>query len=804
MNLAQEVNNTNFLNGLNDMQSAATLHRDGPILVLAGAGSGKTRVLTHRIAHLISNGVRPDNILAVTFTNKATNEMRERLRHMLGSQTERLWVATFHSACLRILRRHAPLLGFTNDFVIYDDADTNGTLKKVLGDKNLENTKEEINLYKRIINSVKNDCFSEKQIEKELSISAAPFTLEIYQAYQAQLRQANAMDFNDLLFNTVCLLQEHPQILEIYQDALHYILVDEFQDTNKVQYRFISLLSKTRRNLFVVGDDDQSIYAFRGADSSHILNFEKDYPDTKVVKLEQNYRSTANILDAANAVIAKNKNRKAKTLWTAAPAGEKIKYYAAHDENMEADYVARKIADLSKSGTDYKNIAIFYRTNAQSRALEEALTNYAIPYRIYGGLKFYDRKEVKDVIAYLRLLINPADNQAFLRIYNTPTRGIGPTALQNIIECAKKFNLSLMAASEMLLDKSKKLADFLELIKKLTKNAKELSIDLLIENVLIESGYKKYITDLKDGSAEARLENLQELQAIAKTTAIQFENSFEALRGFLDRVALSTSDERASSSSLDELKLLAEQAVDTENNSDASSLNKDLNSPSAVSLMTLHIAKGLEFDFVFLTGFEQGLLPHQRSIGNPADLSEERRLCYVGMTRAKKELFLTEARKRSMFSSGGGFGNSGMFRETSQFFYDIPNSFVNKISNSATVRNNQDDLDDSEDYENITSFNYYKQKAAEKITSSNIFAFLKTADNQSSKPILTASHIQASPIEEIVADQRVKHAHFGNGTVVEIVDHPSGQIDKRKVIVYFDQLQANRVLVLSKAGLRII
>ncbi len=646
--------------GLNPEQVEAVRHIKGPILVLAGAGSGKTRVLTSRVAHLVrDHGVSAQSILAITFTNKATEEMRARLFGMLGPDAERLWISTFHSAGLRILRQHAQKLSYKNDFVVYDDDDTKSLLKRLLKAKNLDEKRFPVTIFQRAIDQAKNNIVTPDDfIAANKKDYMGAIAGEIYDQYQGELRKANAMDFGDLLMNTVILFKNNPDLLKHYQHALDYLLVDEFQDTNKVQYQFIRMLSHPKRNLFVVGDDDQSIYAFRGATIKNILNFEKDFPEAKVVKLEENYRSTSNILDSANAVIAVNKGRKGKNLWTRGDKGAPVFTYVAEDEEAEAWFITRTIESRAKAGEQYRDMAILYRTNAQTRAIEEALMRVKIPYRIYGGLKFYDRKEIKDVIAYLRLIVNPADSQAFLRIVNTPPRGIGAQTIQSIVDLAKVENLTLFESAAKLASDSSHLARFVELMEELRSSAENKQLGDLIRDVVERSEYGPKLKKLGDPQALSRLENIEELIFIGKSMQVPGLDRAQTLKEFLDRVSLTSGGE-----------LPVEESKDREQE-----VKDPHNRPNVVSLMTLHLAKGLEFPVVFLSGVEEGLLPHYRAIEQKSEegIEEERRLCYVGMTRAMKSLYLTRARFRGMFSAGNSFGSGGRYREVSRFAYAIP------------------------------------------------------------------------------------------------------------------------------------
>lgn len=479
-----------YLSHLNEKQLEGALHFEGPILILAGAGSGKTRVLTHRIAHLIlTHRVRPQEILAVTFTNKASQEMKARLVSLLGPVAKDVWAATFHSSCLRILRRHAKLLQFSNDFVVLDQQDTTSILKAIMKDLKLDDSKYPPAMFRKMIDQAKNNFQTAERYANLASGYIEEMVAEVYDRYQRKLLDQDAMDFGDLLVYTVKLFEENKDVLRHYQAQLRFLLVDEFQDTNPVQYLLIRLLAAPQNNLFVVGDDDQSIYAFRGATIKNILNFEKDFPESQVVKLEQNYRSTQVILDSANQVIAKNPDRKGKELWTEQQGGDKVHTFVAFDEGEEAGLIAKEIHQLSQQGRSLEDIAIFYRTNAQSRALEEALLDRSIPYRIYGGLKFYDRKEIKDVLAYLRVTVNHRDNQGFLRCVNTPTRGIGARALKSLAEEAQERGCSLFEAAELAADSSKAIRAFVSLIHRFRELSEEIPLYELLSIIMNESGY---------------------------------------------------------------------------------------------------------------------------------------------------------------------------------------------------------------------------------------------------------------------------------------------------------------------------
>lgn len=665
--------NSSYLDDLNFPQREAAMHLLGPILVLAGAGSGKTRVLTRRIAHLVlAHRVRPNQILAVTFTNKATDEMRERLHKLLGEQAEMLWVATFHSAALRMLRRNAEQLSYKNDFVVYDDQDTKSVLKQILKDLNIDEKKFPTSIFSRAIDAAKNALVGPDDFvswlrktpsnthDSKREDAAVQQQAEVYQYYQRALVRANAMDFGDLVMNAVLILRGVPAVRNFYQHQLQFVLVDEFQDTNHAQYEFVRLLTESHRNLLVVGDDDQSIYAFRGATIRNILEFEKDFTGARVVTLDQNYRSTGNILSAAHEVIRHNNSRKEKKLWTAAAAGDKIRTFVGSDELEEALFIATEIRVAHEAGLPFKKIAIFYRTNAQSRAIEEAFIQARIPYRIFGGLKFYERKEVKDIIAYLRLVLNESDDQALLRTINTPPRGIGAQTVQGIIRRAQEQRMSYLAAAKDVANQSKSVRKFVELIEDFQARSTSVLLSTLIHDLVEASEYGPRLRELGDLTSQSRLENLLELEAIGRSIEGTASDPRETLHMFLDRIALTSGADVPSESLVDEKGGKAASPDDT------------------VSMMTLHLAKGLEFPTVFFSGLEEGLLPHYRSIYDPAAVEEERRLCYVGITRAMERLYLTRALSRGMFASGGD-GYGGLYREKSRFLYDIPDALTEQV-----------------------------------------------------------------------------------------------------------------------------
>ncbi len=804
--------------GLNEPQREAVAHGEGPILILAGAGSGKTRVLTRRVAHLVlHHGVRPESILAVTFTNKATEEMKHRLHSLLGERAEQLWVATFHSASLRILRRHAPLLGYTNDFVVYDDDDCKSIIKSICKELAIDDKKYPAYFFSKAIDQAKNAFQLPHQfVGKGFSKAEDAMQQEVYTLYQQQLFKNNAMDFGDLLLNSVRVLQV-PDVLRIYQRHIEFVLVDEYQDTNQVQYQFIRLLVAPRNNLLVVGDDDQSIYGFRGATIRNILEFERDYRGAKVVKLEQNYRSTGNILQAAHAVIEKNRGRKGKKLWTEAGAGELIRTYVGETENDEARFIASEIRRrLSPRGITIttskvtttplekvapSDIAIFYRTNAQSRAIEEALIQQKIPYKIFGGLKFYDRKEVKDILAYLRLIVNEGDNQAFLRVVNTPPRGIGPQTLQTVVEQAKKEDTALLTAATTIVasgvSRQKGIEEFLALISTFRSQARVLTLSELVGDVITKTEYASKLSVSKDPQAQSRIENLKELQALARTLE-KGDDKLVVLRDFLDRVSLTAG-------------------------TDAPTQQSDGSQEAgAVSLMTLHLAKGLEFDLVFLTGVEEGLIPHYRSIDDATAIEEERRLCYVGITRARKLLFMTRSRQRGMFSSGDGFGLGGMYRDPSRFAEDIPIEVYFDTGQPFTGYGESGDLSEggasSRASPSYGGARYgsparLPQGAYNKAVSATVVrrhsditpnSFSKRGAGEGAPQSITSMKPPpGAPLatkESLIAGVKVQHAVFGKGTVERIQDE--GQ--DVEVYVLFENFEGAKKLMLKYAKLYLL
>lgn len=620
---------------LNDKQLEAVKHIDGPCLVLAGAGSGKTKVLTQRIINLIDNGVSPYNILAITFTNKAAKEMRSRVETELGSVTDSIFIGTFHSFGLRILRENYVDIGYTSNITILDTDDVKAIVKRILKENGYDPAKYEIRTIINKISSAKNDGIS-PDLYTKLFLNDLDIVIGlVYKEYTKLLKDNNSVDFDDLLLKPVELLKKNKIILEKYQERFKYILVDEYQDTNGIQYELCKLLASKYKNIFVVGDANQSIYSFRNADYRNILNFEKDYKDAKVILLEENYRSTNNILKAANSVIKNNSEGKKLNLWSSKSDGELIDYIRCEDEIKEANFVINKIKDLISNGYKYSDIAVLYRTNAQSRVVEDAFVRNNIPHNIIGSYYFYNRKEIKDLIAYLKLIYNPCDSVSLERIINVPKRGIGAKSIENLRQKASENNLSMFDA----IDSGKEL-EFKNMILKLQEFSLNSNLSDLIEEVLSTTGIRMEYEINKSLENEAKVENLNEF----KTVALMFEESgIYDLQTFLENIALV---------------------------SDRGQYNND---GDEVSIMTLHSAKGLEFNVVFLLGMEEGLFPHNRSFDSLSDLEEERRLCYVGITRAKEKLYLLSARQRTIFGKTSGTIES-------RFIKEINDDLINKIS----------------------------------------------------------------------------------------------------------------------------
>lgn len=749
---------------LNPKQKEAVLHTDGPLLILAGAGSGKTRVLTHRIAYLIDEcGVNPWNIMAITFTNKAAGEMRERVDNLVGFGAESIWVSTFHSSCVRILRRHIENLGYTTSFSIYDSDDQKTLMRQVFKTLDIDTKQFKERSVLSAISSAKDKLIPPEEF---LLNAGGDFrekkTGEIYKEYQKQLKKNNALDFDDLIVKTVELFQNNPQILDYYQERFRYIMVDEYQDTNMAQFKLVSLLASKYRNLCVVGDDDQSIYRFRGADIQNILSFENTFPGTMVIKLEQNYRSTQNILDAANEVIRHNFGRKDKTLWTANGEGDKILFKQFDTAKDEADFVVRQIRD---SGYSYQDQAVLYRTNAQSRLLEERCIFYNVPYRLVGGVNFYQRKEIKDILAYLKTIANGVDDLSVIRIINVPKRGIGATTIGRVTAFASEHNMSfydtLKEAKQIpgIGKAAEKISRFIAQMEAFRAMAysEEYSMKDLIDHILEDTGYEEELQEEGEIEAQTRLENIEEL--INKAAAYEEDSEHPTLDEFLEQVAL---------------------VADIDNVDDTE---------DRVTLMTLHSAKGLEFPKVYLVGMEDGLFPGMMSImsDDKTEMEEERRLCYVGITRAKKELVLTAARQRMI-------NGETRWSKPSRFINEIPPNLLDTDKlQPAFGKSKQDDPGDfglpwdQGSKSGVSRFGMGYNAYASKTTSppGNSGAGYKNAKNsgtggfgssmQSLEPKKKPGFGKTFTVQKAASlaykeGDRVKHAKFGEGTVKEIVD----------------------------------
>ena len=600
------------LDNLNKQQKEAVTHIDGPMLVLAGAGSGKTKVLTSRIAYLIENGVNPRNILAITFTNKAAKEMKDRVVNLIGSSANYIQISTFHSLGLKMIKENYSVLGYDKNFTILDSDDTLTVVKKIIKEMNLNPQFYNAKAIRNKISSAKNELmsvseFSHVEFDKDI--------VRIFEKYNSILKTNNSVDFDDLLVLPIQLLN-NSEILDRYQELYKYILIDEYQDTNEAQYKFTKKLASKYKNIFVVGDNDQAIYAFRGANFKNILNFEKDYPNCKTILLEENYRSTKMILNAANSVIKNNKERKDKNLWSNNPEGNKIKYIQADSDKEEGSYISSKIKELNNNGVNYEDIAILYRTNAQSRLIEEEMLKNNIPYRVVGSFYFYNRKEIKDLLCYLRLINNPHDDISLARVINVPKRGIGAKTMENLDAKSNELGISLFDA----ISDGKELA-FKNLILKMRGECENLSLTEMVDLVLNESGMKQELVNEKTLESDIRIENLEEFKSITKNYEEEF--GVISLSDFLNEISL------------------------------VSDMSEHQESKNKVSLMTVHAVKGLEFDYVFVTGMEEGIFPHYNAIndGSRSAIEEERRLCYVAITRAKKDLWLLNAKRRMLFGN---------------------------------------------------------------------------------------------------------------------------------------------------------
>lgn len=706
---------------LNAEQREAVFHTEGPLLILAGAGSGKTRVLTHRIAYLIEEkGINPWNILAITFTNKAAGEMRERVDDIVGFGSESIWVSTFHSTCVRILRRHIDRLGYDNNFTIYDSDDQKTLMKDVCKLLQIDTKTYRERTILSAISSAKDEMVTPEEYELNAYGDFSKKKIaEAYKEYERQLKANNALDFDDLLVKTVQLFQTQPEILEYYQDRFRYIMVDEYQDTNTVQFKLISLLAAKYKNLCVVGDDDQSIYKFRGANIQNILSFEKEFEHTKVIKLEQNYRSTSTILDAANAVIKNNVGRKAKSLWTENGEGEKIQFRQFDTAYDEAEYIVGDIRERVDNGkAAYCDHAVLYRTNAQSRLFEEKMITANIPYKIVGGVNFYARKEIKDLLAYLKTIDNGKDDLAVRRIINVPKRGIGLTTVNRITEAAQQRGISFyeaLCSADLVpgLGRSiSKLESFAAMIEYFRKEAEHLSITELMKEILTETGYVEELKAEGEEEAEVRLQNIDEFLNKIAAYEESCEEELPTLSGFLEEVALVA---------------------------DIDSLDEE---SDYVVLMTLHSAKGLEFPYVYLAGMEDGIFPSYMTItaDDPTEIEEERRLCYVGITRAKKELAMTCARRRMI-------RGETQYNKMSRFLKEVPPQL---LSTGKIVEKEELELP--------------KQNA-----------YVQAKQSFQAKPFMISKPIQQFGVKSgeglsYGVGDRVRHMKFGEGTVTAITE----------------------------------
>lgn len=736
-----------LLAGLNPAQYDAVLHDGGPLLVVAGAGSGKTRVLTHRIAHLIEGGLSPFEILAITFTNKAAGEMKHRVGGLVGPVAEKMWVSTFHAACVRILRRDVERLGFPGRFSIYDQADAVRLVGYVIRDLNLDPKRFPPRSVHGTISMAKNENVGPSQFTEQAEQIFQRKIGEVYVEYQKRLLQAGAMDFDDLLMRTAQLFREHPDVLASWRHRFGHVLVDEYQDTNPVQNDLVLQLAEEHRQVTVVGDSDQSVYAFRGADIRNILEFEEAFPDATVVVLEQNYRSTQSILDAANAVIARNVGRKPKELWSDKGSGDKIVRYHADDESDEAQFVANELAKLhDHDHMRWGDMAVFYRTNSMSRVIEEFLVRVGIPYKVVGGTRFYDRREIKDALAYLRAIVNPTDEVSVKRIINTPKRGVGDSSIGKLDAWAsangESFDQAVLRFDEA--GVGGRAATGIEKFLVMTTEIRKLQAEpaTIIEEALERSGYLAELQNERSVEAEGRLENLSELVGMAR--------EYETVDDFLEQVSLV---------------------------SDTDDIDEE---ESTVTLMTLHAAKGLEFPVVFLVGMEDGVFPHVRALGDPSELEEERRLAYVGITRAMQKLHLTGAWSRMMHGQT-------QYNPPSRFLDEIPSELINEIGGTRMLRSRRDRSGGGRTYgggggSEIPTGRTFGGGGRDSHSDDVVESALAAAN----KPIPSG----AESIGLKVGDD-VRHSQWGEGVIVEI----DGVGDKAEASVHFPSVGPKRLLL---------
>ena len=760
----------NLLTDLNPQQRKAVEKTEGPCLIIAGAGSGKTKVLTYKVAYLMQEKyVKPWNILAITFTNKAANEMKERVQNLVGDAINDIWLGTFHSICVRILRKYIDRLGYDNSFIIFDTTDQKTLVKNCLKDLQIDSKMFTEKSVLNEISNAKNEMIKPEVYEERNSKDYRKAIIgKVYSLYQKRLKENNAIDFDDIINFTIEILSNNPDVLDYYSSKFQYVLVDEYQDTNKSQFTLVTLLASKFGNITVVGDNDQGIYSFRGADISNILNFEKDFPGTEIIKLEQNYRCTGNILKAANAVIKHNSNKYEKKLWTENEEGELPTLFCGDDEYREASFITDKIISLKNyEKKNLNDFVILYRMNAQSRAIEDILRREDIAYKIVGGLKFYERKEIKDVIAYLRLIANPSDNLALTRIINEPKRGIGKTSIENTEKIAQENGISMYdvikEADKYLPRIYENTREFVSVIEEL--RVSDLPLTELIKTMLNKTGYTRSLENENTVEAESRLENIEEFLTVAME--FEKEEADQSLMEFLNSLSLA---------------------------SDVDNLDEN---EEAVTLMTLHSAKGLEYPVVFLVGMEEGIFPGFKSIENPEELEEERRLFYVGITRAKEKLFLTFAKKRTIFGSSS-------YNPPSRFIKEIPSELLDGYEDAMQIREQRDEFEDSP-----FSWRYGSGAVRENgsvktyrvnpntISNNNSSAFKRTAESFLEN--LQAKMDVNVDMSKYKEGQKVYHKKFGEGTIVKL--EPEG--DDIKVDIEFEKVGHKRLMA-KFAGLEVI
>ena len=753
-----------LLNDLNPAQQKAVLETEGPLLVFAGAGSGKTRVLTYRIAYLIQEKrVSPWNILAVTFTNKAADEMRERVARLLGGSLKGAWISTFHSACVRILRRHIELLGFQRNFVIYDEQDQDRHLKAVMKALDLDFKVYPPGAFRSSIEKLKHQGITPDQYQPSQFNIYQKRLAQVYERYQEDLRRNNALDFEDLLTFVSVLFRRFPEVLRSYQDLCRYVMVDEFQDTNVIQFQLMKQIVEQHRNICVVGDDDQSIYRWRGAEVGNILNFEKEFPGAGVVALEQNYRSTQNILRAANHVVLNNRLRKSKTLWTKNPEGDLLTLFVSEDEKDEARFIVQKIMELGhRAGSKtpsldgapkrYRDIAVFYRINAQSRAIEDELVREKVPYTVVGGMKFYERKEIKDILAYLKVIVNPSDGVSLRRILNVPARGIGEKTIEKIDVFSREKGLPFYEGLQRALSEDwlssgirSKIEPFIDLIEALRSDAGSLTVSQLTLNLLHQTGYLERLKEERTDEAISRTENIEELINVM----MEFEKGGEdgTLDAFLDKVSL-----------VSDVDLYEDKG-------------------NRVSLMTLHCAKGLEFPVVFIVGMEEGLLPHYRRGEETEDLEEERRLCYVGITRAKERLFLSRAERRMTFGVGRA---------------NLPSRFLDELPWDLIRLEERDEEEHDEEEDSFPGdFEVARRAGAWEDVSIQTNEQVEDIPPENAIPFSEERSLSPEGFFPLKIGMRVRHPKFGEGRVKAV----EGMDEEQKATIVFETVGSKRLKV---------